>query len=139
MWFVEHPCPPDVVGVNYYVTSERYITEDLASYAERFHGGNERHTYADVEAARCLVATPGIPALLAEAWERYRLPLAITEAHIDATREDQMRWLAEIWAGAQHARATGIDVRAVTVWGLLGSFDWNCLLTEERGYYESGA
>ena len=26
----------------------------------------------------------------------------------------------------------------VTVWALLGSFDWNCLVTECRGYYEPG-
>ena len=27
---------------------------------------------------------------------------------------------------------------AVTVWALLGSFDWNCLVTECKGYYEPG-
>jgi dTDP-4-dehydrorhamnose reductase len=25
LWFKDNPCPPDVVGVNYYVTSERYL------------------------------------------------------------------------------------------------------------------
>jgi beta-glucosidase/6-phospho-beta-glucosidase/beta-galactosidase len=24
-WFAENPCPPDVLGINYYVTSDRYI------------------------------------------------------------------------------------------------------------------
>jgi dTDP-4-dehydrorhamnose reductase len=50
-----------------------------------------------------------------------------------------MRWLQEIWSAASDARQAGADVRAVTVWALLGSYDWNCLVTEERGYYESGA
>ena len=76
--------------------------------------------------------------MLQEAWDRYRLPLAITEAHIDAHREDQMRWLVEIWQAARMAKQQGIDVRAVTVWALLGSYDWNCLVTQCRGYYEPG-
>jgi dTDP-4-dehydrorhamnose reductase len=67
------------------------------------------------------------------------LPLAITEAHIDATREEQLRWLSEIWQAAARSRATGVDIRAVTVWALLGSHDWNCLVTQSRNYYESGA
>ena len=30
-------------------------------------------------------------------------------------------------------------MRAVTSWALLGSYDWNSLLTREAGYYEPGA
>jgi dTDP-4-dehydrorhamnose reductase len=33
----------------------------------------------------------------------------------------------------------GADVRAVTVWSLLGAYDWNSLLTKCEGYYEAGA
>jgi len=82
--------------------------------------------------------TPGIGPLLQETWERYGLPVAVTEAHIDANREDQLRWLVEIWDAARHLRARVADIRAVTVWALLGSYDWNCLVTECRGYYEPG-
>jgi dTDP-4-dehydrorhamnose reductase len=140
MWFADHPCPPDLVGVNHYVTSERFLDHDLSAYPERYHGGNGRQRYADIEAVRC-VADPidGIESLLLEAWDRYRIPMAITEAHIDATRDDQMRWLARLWRAAESARRAGADVRAVTMWALLGSYDWNCLLTECRGYYEPGA
>jgi dTDP-4-dehydrorhamnose reductase len=139
MWFVEHRCPPDLIGVNHYVTSERYITEDVSSYDARYHGGNGRQVYADVEAVRCLAKTPGIQTLLAQAWTRYRLPLAVTEAHIDSTREDQLRWIVEIWRAAEQANRAGAHVTAVTVWALFGTFDWNCLATESRGYYEPGA
>ena len=62
--------------------------------------------YADIEAPRALATpTPGIAPLLQETWERYGLPLAVTEAHIDANREDQLRWLLEIWDAAKQARA----------------------------------
>ena len=138
-WFRDNPCPPDVIGVNYYVTSERWLDHRPERYPE-----THRHVYrgiahADIEAPRALATpTPGVAPLLMETWERYGVPLAITEAHIDANREDQLRWLVEIWNAALKARQQGADVRAVTVWALLGSFDWNCLVTECRGYYEPG-
>jgi dTDP-4-dehydrorhamnose reductase len=140
LWFAENARPPDIIGVNHYVTSERFLDHRCERYPERLHGGNGRHRYVDVEAARALSSpTGGIAPLIIEAWERYGLPVAVTEAHIDARREDQLRWLAEIWSGAEQARDDGADVRAVTVWGMLGAYDWNCLLTQRRDYYESGA
>lgn len=27
MWFVDNPCPPDLIGVNHYITSERFLDE----------------------------------------------------------------------------------------------------------------
>lgn len=138
-WFERNVCAPDIIGVNYYVTSERFLDEHCENYLPRCHGGNGRQRYADIEAARALERpTIGIGPLLQEAWERYRLPLAVTEAHLDAGREDQLRWLWEIWRAAEEANRAGVDVRAVTVWALLGSFDWNCLVTQCREYYEPG-
>ena len=138
-WFRENPCPPDVVGVNYYITSERWLDHRPERYPETHRHVFRGVPHADVEAPRALATpTPGIAPLLMETWERYGLPIAVTEAHIDANREDQMRWLLEIWNAALKARQQGADVRAVTVWALLGSFDWNCLVTECRGYYEPG-
>jgi len=138
-WFSDHPCPPDVIGVNYYVTSERWLDHRLDRYPGRIGGGSPDVPFVDVESVRVLATpAPDIASLLQEIWERYGIPLAVTEAHIDAHREDQLRWLLEIWRGAVTARDAGVDVRAVTVWSLLGAFDWNCLLGECRGYYEPG-
>ncbi len=140
MWFAAYPCPPSMLGVNHYVTSERVLDHKLGDYPPSLHGGNGRHRYVDIEASRCLrQPTAGLTHLLEEAWARYGLRIAITETHIDATRDDQLRWLVEVWQSALNARARGVDVRAVTVWALLGSFDWNCLLTQCKGYYELGA
>lgn len=139
-WFTDNPCPPDVLGLNYYVTSERLLDERLENYPSRFHGGNSRHRYADIEASRALAAPViGIEPLLMEAWNRYGLPLAITESHIDSTRDDHLRWIMETWRATLRVRQRGADVRAVTVWALLGSYDWSCLLTECRNHYEPGA
>jgi dTDP-4-dehydrorhamnose reductase len=74
-----------------------------------------------------------------EAWKRFRLPLAITEVHLNCHRESQMNWLIEAWQSALELRAEHVDVRAVTAWSLFGAFNWNTLVTCNDGHYESGA
>ncbi len=138
--FAGEPCPPQIVGINYYVTSDRFLDERVDRYPRRSHGGNGRDVYADVEAVR--VRREGIVghrSRLDEAWRRYGLPVALTEVHLGCTREEQLRWLRDAWRGAVEARDAGADVRAVTVWSAFGAVDWDGLLTEARGRYEPGA
>jgi dTDP-4-dehydrorhamnose reductase len=138
--FADEPCAPDILGINHYVTSERYLDERVDRYSLSEIGGNGRQVYADVAQVEVpSVKRIGISGLLREAWERYQIPIAITECHIGCTREEQMRWLHEVWEAASRARAAGVDVRAVTTWALLGSHDWNSLVTRETDYYEPGA
>jgi dTDP-4-dehydrorhamnose reductase len=137
--FLAAPTPPAVVGLNYYITSDRYLDEHLEAYPSWTHGGNGRTAYADVEAVR--VRPEGIlghRAALQSAWQRYGLPVALTEVHLGATREEQLRWLLEAWDAARALRTEGADVRAITVWSLLGAFDWNSLVTADCGFYEPG-
>jgi dTDP-4-dehydrorhamnose reductase len=123
-------CPPDIIGINHYLTSERFLDENLEKYPAWTHGGNGKDRYADVEAVRvCAEGTAGAYTLLKETWERYNLPLAITEVHLHCTREEQLRWFNEVWNAAKRLQDDGIDICAVTVWALLGSYDWNSLLT----------
>jgi dTDP-4-dehydrorhamnose reductase len=139
LWFQDNPCPPDIIGINRYVCGDRFIDERLDRYPPHTRGGNGKHQYADVEAV--WVCADGIydhAALLKEAWERYQQPIAITEAHLGCTREEQLRWLKEIWQVAEAVRQDGVDLRAVTVWSLLGTYDWNNLVTRADGFYEPG-
>jgi dTDP-4-dehydrorhamnose reductase len=137
-FFLEDPCPPNIIGFNYYVTSERYLDENIENYHCSTHGGNHKHKYADVEAVR-VSQLSGLNILLKEAWERYKIPIAITENHLSCTREEQMRWFKETWEDCCNLKNEGVDIIAVTVWSLLGAFDWNSLLTCTNSYYESGA
>ncbi|HEV7704406.1 MAG TPA: family 1 glycosylhydrolase [Gemmatimonadaceae bacterium] len=138
--FADGNSAPQLIGVNHYVTSERYLDERVDRYSLDEIGGNGRDVYADVAQVQVpSLARTGIAGLLRESWQRYGRSLAVTECHIGCTREEQMRWLLEVWQAAVRARHDGIDVRAVTTWALLGSYDWNSLVTREAGYYESGA
>lgn len=136
---VDEPCPPDIVGINSYVTSERFLDDRLEHYPPHMHGGNGRDRYADIELARVHGRSlGGFPARLREASERYRLPVAITEVHLGCSRDEQLRWLHQAWRAAQSLRQQGHDIRAVTVWAAFGTYDWDSLVTRPAGHYEPG-
>ncbi len=137
-WFRENACPPDMLGLNHYLSSERFLDPRTRLYPGVTAGGNGRHRYVDVPAVRVPGGAEGAEVLLREAWDRYRLPLAVTEAHNGCTREEQARWFVEMWETARALRRTGVDLRAVTAWALLGSYDWDSLVTAPRGNYEPG-
>ncbi|HVG04707.1 MAG TPA: family 1 glycosylhydrolase [Burkholderiaceae bacterium] len=137
--FSEQPCPPDIVGINCYVTSERFLDSRLSLYPLDRRHGNRRHRYVDVESVRVLgPLIGGFEARLREASKRYALPVAVTEAHMGCTRDEQLRWLYQAWKSAEKLRSEGIDVRAVTAWATFGTVDWNSLLTREERHYEAG-
>jgi dTDP-4-dehydrorhamnose reductase len=136
---LDDPCPPDVIGVNYYLSSERFLDHRAERYPLSRRGGNGDDAYADVEAVRAVAPSPmGLERLLEATWRRYGLPMAITEVHNGCTREEQMRWINEAWTTAQALRGRGVAVEAVTAWSLLGAYDWNRLLTVDAGHYEVG-
>lgn len=133
------PCPPDILGINAYVTSERFLDERLELHPSHLHGGNGRQAYVDIETARAYgQPIDGFAPRLREAHGRYGLPLAITEVHMGCTREEQMRWLYQAWQAAVQVRREGIDVRAVTAWAAFGTVDWSSLLTRVDRHYEPG-
>ena len=139
--FIDDPLPADIIGINNYVTSERYLDERVELYAGQHPITYAHHhpCYIDVEAVRVTgVEITGLGGLLRETWARYRAPLAITEAHLGCTREEQMRWLHQAWLTCNELRAEGVDLQGLTVWSLLGAFDWDNLLTLDGASYESG-
>jgi dTDP-4-dehydrorhamnose reductase len=138
-YFIQNPCPPDILGFNHYITSERYLDEHIEVYPKHTHGQNGKHAYADVEAVRSKdVVLDGPVNLLREAWNRYNLPIAITEAHLHCGREDQLRWLKYIIESAKTLESEGVDIRAVTIWSVFGAYGWDQLLTTEKRNYEAG-
>ena len=139
-FFIDNPCPPGIMGINYYVTSERYLDENLPQYPPHTHGGNGIHQYADTEAVRVPDAQPAGPeALIKEMWQRYGLPLAITEVHLHCSREEQLRWFRFMYDTAASLIKQHIPVKGITAWALLGSSGWSNLLAGDHFEYETGA
>jgi dTDP-4-dehydrorhamnose reductase len=138
-WFHDHPCPPDTIGANYYVTSDRLLDHRLELYPADTHGGNGWERYADIAAVRASSPpSSGFAAILRRYWDQYERPVALTEVHMACTREEQLRWIAEAWSAMKAASLDGVPVRAMCIWSLLGAYDWNRLVTTDAGHYESG-
>jgi len=131
---------PGMIGINHYLTSDRFLDHRSEFYPDESVGGSGRQRYVDVEAVRIphLTHNVGIQHRLREVWARYQAPMAITEVHHGCTHDEQLRWLAEVWAGAHQLKAEGADIRAVTLWSMFGSVDWRSLLTRDDGHYDPG-
>lgn len=129
------PCPPDVLGMNHYLTSDRLLDERIADYPGEPAGGNAWARFCDLAAVRVVSPAPGgLKGAVQEIWERYDLPIALTEVHNGCTREEQIRWFEQAWRMALQARAEGVDVRAVTGWALFGNRGWSKLLVRDDPY-----
>jgi len=130
---------PDVLGFNHYITSNRFLDHRYEKYSPNVKGSNGRDIYADVEAIRVngfeLIT---IEDLFSEAWNRYHLPLAVTETHLTCTPEEQVRWLTQCWESTCALKQSGVDIRAMTVWAIFGLFDWDTLTVRENNNYEPG-
>ncbi len=135
----EAPCPPDVIGINHYVTSDRFLDDEIEAYPPHLRGGNGLQDYVDVETVRVLPpAVHSWPERLAEVQARYDAILAVTECHLGGCEADRMAWLSECWDAVLEHNRQGGRVEAVTAWALLGGVDWDSLLTQARGHRETG-
>ena len=135
----DDPTPPDVIGMNYYVTSERFLDEHVTHHPALRHGGNGRDIYADVEAVRaCPEGLYGPGRILLDLYERLRRPIAVTEIHLGSSVDQQRSWLDYVVGEALGAAARGVPIVGLTVWALLGAFGWDALVTRPRGKYEPG-
>ncbi|MDQ3139571.1 MAG: sugar nucleotide-binding protein, partial [Pseudomonadota bacterium] len=132
---------PDIIGINHYLTSERFLDHRFELYPGRDRGGNGRDAYIDAEAVRVnrLHRFTGIGPRLREAWQRYGIPMVVGEVHHGCTRDEQLRWFAEVWKTCGALRSEGVDLRAVTLWSLFGNVDWRSLLTQDERDYDVGA
>ncbi|RYG02300.1 MAG: glycosyl hydrolase family protein [Chitinophagaceae bacterium] len=136
-FFLINPCPPDIIGLNYYVTSERFLDHEDCDHPSDSLGNNGKQSYYDIASVRKGYYL-GLSELIRMNWERYHIPVAVTECHINCTPDEQLRWIKEQWRATCKASRHGVNVVGFTLWSLLGAYDWDSLLTARRGSYENG-
>jgi dTDP-4-dehydrorhamnose reductase len=117
---------PDIIGFDHYLTSERYLDHRLERFPGAAPGSNGRDTYVDVEAVRVakLAKQLGPRLRLNETWDRYGIPIAVTEVHHGCTRDEQVRWLHQMWTEAEAARAWPPESRALPFPPKIGRGSW---------------
>lgn len=133
------PIAPDILGLDHYVTSDRYLDDRLDRYPDWTHALDGDARYADVELVR-VAGEPvdGFAGAIHDTWERYRLPVALTEVQLAGEGQDRAAWWREAWSAARASVADGIPVLAVTAWSTFGAYDWSSVLRRPCGAYEPG-
>jgi dTDP-4-dehydrorhamnose reductase len=119
---LDRPCPPDVIGIDHYVTSDRFLDHRLDAFPAHLQPAAGGPPYVDVEAVRVHgAAMGGVAGAIDEAWARY-----------------QVAWWRQAWAAACDASRCGVPVEGVTAWAVVGASGWDRLLCSPRPKYEPG-
>ena len=132
---------PDIIGINHYLDQRALSRRAPAALSRSIIGaatGNIAMPMPKPSACRLPAGTSGLLARLREVWERYRRPIAVTEAHHGCTRDEQLRWLMEVWKAAQRS-ARKARISAPSRSGRCSAtVDWNCLLTRPQRLLRAG-
>jgi beta-glucosidase len=103
----------DFIGVNYYFT--QYLN----------WRGQQKNPAAPLNDMAWYMEPTGIGNVLTAAWQRYKLPIIITENGLaDATDGQRKWWLQATLSAVQKALAAGVIVQGYLHWSLLDNFEW---------------
>lgn len=106
-WFADHRQHIDIMGVNYYPATSTLTFEDTG-LEHSVEGGAE-----------------GLKDLLAAYWQRYHLPMIITETSRNESVESKAAWLHESVAAVDELRDGGIPVIGYTWFPFFDMADWS--------------
>jgi beta-glucosidase/6-phospho-beta-glucosidase/beta-galactosidase/glycosyltransferase involved in cell wall biosynthesis len=115
-WFRTHPQSPDVLGLDYYPHSDWQLD---------MHGGSVRQRRADNPAGLYSVAN--------SYYQRYGLPMMLTETSIDGQPINREIWLDESVEHIRRLRADGVPMMGLIWWPMLDQVDWDGALTHRIG------
>lgn len=109
-WFRDHPAEPDVVGLNLYPMFSRKLSAPGSKI--RF-----RMPYT---------STPSLVERIGrDYWERYRLPLMVTETAANGSLKRRAAWLDNSVEGCRRLRETGIPMVGYTWWPTYSLVAWS--------------
>jgi beta-glucosidase/6-phospho-beta-glucosidase/beta-galactosidase/glycosyltransferase involved in cell wall biosynthesis len=115
-WFRANPQFPTVLGLDYYANSEWQL--------ER-HGEEVRQRRSE---------TPtGLYGIGASYYQRYGLPMMLTETSIDGKPINREIWLEQTISDCRRLREDGIPVLGYFWWPLIDQIDWDGALTHRVG------
>lgn len=138
------PCLPDMLGVDHYVTSDRFLDHRVERYPEEVRPPAGEADHIDIEAVRVAgIPSAGMADAITATWQRYRRPIVLAEVALAGDGADQVAWWREAWSAACRASDEGATVDAVTAWAVVGASGWAKLLrgapTYEPGCFDVGA
>jgi beta-glucosidase/6-phospho-beta-glucosidase/beta-galactosidase len=129
----------DVLGLDYYAHSE-WCFRGRRGPAPPGTTHSARHGLLHGDPAGRAVEgiTPspqprGLAALALEYWDRYGLPMLLTETNIRGATSDRATWLKHTLEQVELARWAGADISGFCWFPFVDSLDWNTLLARADG------
>lgn len=116
-WFRANPQSPDVLGLDYYAHSDWQI--DIGS------GGSVRQRRADHPL--------GFYGIGNEYWQRYGIPLMLSETSIEGQPINREIWLETNIDHIRRLREEGVPVLGLVWWPMIDQLDWDGALTHRVG------
>lgn len=108
-WLQERPIKVDIVGVNYYPVS----------------GGEWRLGEDSNPAFTRGVTVEHLGAVLRTTWNRYKLPMMVTETSWVGPVSERIEWMDESVAMTRQVMSEGIPVLGYTWWPLFDMVEWD--------------
>ena len=115
-WFLRNAVEFDVLGLDYYAHSEI-----------------ELYPCDDHHRQRVPTQLAGLHKTVRDYWERYRLPIMITETNCYGNDEERVKWLDFTVNDVRRLRSEGIPVIGYTWWPLLDHLDWDGAMLHHIG------
>jgi beta-glucosidase/6-phospho-beta-glucosidase/beta-galactosidase len=115
-WFGEQKIPATcVMGTDYYGKNEHVVD----AHGERLFSGT----------------LLGLSAIIRQYYERYRLPIMLTETNTYAAKADD--WLVATWANICRLRNEGVPIVGYTWYSLTDQVEWDSSLTKNNRKVDS--
>ncbi len=115
-WFRTHPQQPDVLGIDYYPNSEWQLDRVADGICQRRS------------------ETPlGLYGIARDYYNRYALPMMLTETSADGHAINREIWLDETVEDCRRLREEGIPMLGYFWWPMVDQLDWDGALTHRVG------
>jgi beta-glucosidase/6-phospho-beta-glucosidase/beta-galactosidase len=115
-WFKTHPQSPDVLGLDYYPNSEWQLDSSRGTATQRRS------------------ETPlGLYGIARAYYNRYGLPMMVTETSTDGHPINRQIWLEQTIDDCRRLREDGIPMNGVFWWPMIDQLDWDGALTHRVG------
>ncbi|MDB6057050.1 MAG: glycosyltransferase, partial [Verrucomicrobiales bacterium] len=116
-WFMQNPVSVDVLGLDYYSHSE---TELYPCSSNHFR-------------QRIPTKLSGLYTTVRDYWERYHIPLMLTETSYYGDDPERLQWLDETVCDVRRLRSEGIPIIGYTWWPLVDHVDWDGAMLHQIG------
>jgi beta-glucosidase/6-phospho-beta-glucosidase/beta-galactosidase/glycosyltransferase involved in cell wall biosynthesis len=115
-WFRENPQQPDILGLDYYPHSDWQLETKVGIVKQR---------RADNPI--------GLHGAATQYWDRYGIPLMLTETSIDGKPINREIWLEKTVDDIRQLREEGVPMLGFIWWPLLDQLDWDGAMTHRIG------